>query len=50
MERVHMNHMRDLIYRVRSGQSDRGIAKDLGLSRDTVLTADMFDSDSGLSV
>lgn len=36
MERLHMNYLRDVIYRIRSGQSDRGIAKDLKLSRTTV--------------
>ena len=36
MESLHMNHWRDLIYRLRSGDSERRIAKDLGLSRTTV--------------
>jgi transposase len=31
-----MNHLRDLIHRLRAGESERGIAKDLGLSRPTV--------------
>ncbi len=36
MERLHMNHLRELIYRLRAGESQRRIAKDLGLSRTTV--------------
>jgi transposase len=36
MEQLHMNHWRDLIYRLRSGDSERQVAKDLGLSRTTV--------------
>jgi transposase len=36
MERLHMNYLRDLVHRVRSGESDRRIAKDLGISRTTV--------------
>jgi hypothetical protein len=36
MERIHMNHLLDLIYRLRAGESERRIAKDLGLSRPTV--------------
>jgi transposase len=36
MERLHMNYLRDLIHRVRSGESDRRIARDLGVSRTTV--------------
>jgi transposase len=36
MGRLHMNYLRDLIHRVRSGESDRRIARDLGISRTTV--------------
>ena len=36
MERLHMNHLLDLIHRLRAGESERRIAKDLGLSRPTV--------------
>ena len=36
MERLHMNYLRDLIHRVRCGESDRRIATDLGISRTTV--------------
>lgn len=36
MERMHMNHMRELIHRLRSGESQRRIARDLHLSRATV--------------
>jgi transposase len=36
MERIHMNHLRELIYRLRAGESQRQIARDLGLSRTTV--------------
>jgi len=36
VERVHMNYIRDLIHRLRSGESERQIACDLGISRPTV--------------
>ena len=36
MERVHVNHLRELIYRLRAGESQRCIARDLRLSRTTV--------------
>jgi transposase len=36
MERLNMNYLRDLIHRVRLGESDRRIARDLGISRTTV--------------
>ena len=36
MERIHMNHLRELIYRLRAGESQRRIAKDLKMSRTTV--------------
>jgi transposase len=36
MERLHMNYLRDLIHRLRSGESDRRIARDLNISRATV--------------
>lgn len=36
MERLHMHHVRDVIYRLRQGDSERRIAADLGLSRPTV--------------
>ena len=36
MERIHMNYIRDILYRLRSGQSERAIAIDLGISRPTV--------------
>jgi len=36
MERLHMNHLRDLINRLRSGESERRIARDMDLSRTTV--------------
>jgi transposase len=36
MEQLHMNDIRDIYERVRRGQSDRGIAGDLHLSRVTV--------------
>lgn len=36
MEPLHMNQLRDLIHRLRSGESERRIAKDLGISRTTV--------------
>ena len=36
MERIHMNHLRELIYRLRAGESQRRIAEDLSMSRTTV--------------
>jgi len=36
MERIHVNHLRELIYRLRAGESQRRIARDLGMSRATV--------------
>lgn len=36
MERLHMNYVRDLIHRLRAGESERRIARDLGISRPTV--------------
>jgi len=36
MERIHMNHLRELIYRLRAGESQRRIAQDLSMSRTTV--------------
>jgi transposase len=36
MERLHMNYLHDLIYRLRAGESERRIAKDLNISRPTV--------------
>lgn len=36
MERIHMNLYKEIIYRIRSGESERSIARDLGISRPTV--------------
>ena len=36
MERIHVNHLREVIYRLRAGESQRRIAKDMDLSRTTV--------------
>jgi transposase len=36
MERLHMNYLRDVIYRLRCGESERRIARDVGISRITV--------------
>ncbi len=36
MERLHMNHLRDLIRRLRAGESERRIARDMCISRPTV--------------
>ena len=36
MERLHMNQLRDLIHRLRAGESERRIAQDLQISRPTV--------------
>ena len=36
MERLHMNYLRDIIYRLQAQESARQIARDLHLSRSTV--------------
>lgn len=36
MERLHMNHLRDIIHRLQAGESERRIARDMRLSRPTV--------------
>ncbi len=36
MERLHVNYLRELVHRLRLGQSERAIANDLSLSRNTV--------------
>ena len=36
MERLHVHYLRDLIYRLRTGASQRAVARDLGLARMTV--------------
>lgn len=36
MERLHVHYLRDLIYRLRAGASQRAVARDLGLARMTV--------------
>jgi response regulator of citrate/malate metabolism len=36
MEHIHMNHLRDLIRRLRAGESERRIAQDMRISRPTV--------------
>lgn len=36
MERIHMNQMRDLIQRLKKGESERRIAADMQVSRPTI--------------
>jgi len=36
MERIHMNLYKEIIYRLRSGESERNITRDLGISRPTI--------------
>lgn len=36
MERIHMNHLRDLIHRLKAGESERRIARDMQVSRPTI--------------
>jgi transposase len=36
MERIHVNHYKDIIYRLRAGESERQISRDLGICRQTV--------------
>ena len=36
MERIHMNHIRDIIHRLQQGQSERQICRDTRISRPTI--------------
>jgi len=36
MERIHRNHINDILHRLRCGESERQISQDLGISRLTV--------------
>ena len=36
MERIHMNYLKDILHRLRCGDSERQISRDLGISRPTV--------------
>ncbi len=36
MERIHMNHIRDIIHRLRQGQSERQICRDTHIARQTI--------------
>ncbi len=36
MERIHMNYLKDLLHRIRSGESDRCIAWDMKILCTTV--------------
>lgn len=36
MERIHMNIYKEIIYRLRAGESERRISRDLVISRQTV--------------
>ena len=36
MEHIHMNHLRDLIRRLKAGESERRISQDMRMSRQTV--------------
>ena len=36
MERIHVNYLREIIYRLRQGESERQISRDLGISRPTI--------------
>ena len=36
MERIHMNIYTEIIYRLRAGESERSISRDLDISRPTV--------------
>jgi len=36
MERIHMNIYKEIIYRTRAGESERSIARDMGISRPTI--------------
>ena len=47
MECLHMNYLRDLIHRVRAGESDRRITQDLGISRTTVRKYRQWAQDQG---
>jgi transposase len=47
MERLHMNYLQDVIYRLRAQESDRQIARDLNLSRLTVRKYRRWASEQG---
>jgi len=49
MERLNLNTIRDIVYRLRRGQSERGIAKDLGRSRHTAPALSLSCSGEGIS-
>ena len=36
MERIHVNYLREIIYRLRQGESERRISQDIGISRPTI--------------
>jgi hypothetical protein len=48
MERLHVHVLRDLIHRLRQGQSRRAVARDLRLSRLTVQKYARWAHDTGL--
>ena len=48
MERLNMHYLRDLIYRLRAGESERRVARDLGLSRGTVHKYRLWADEKGL--
>ena len=47
MERLHVKQIRDIVYRLRQGQSERQIARDLGMSRVTIHKYYMMALDQG---
>lgn len=47
MERLHMPDIQDILYRLRQGQSQRNIAKDLGHSRITIQRYHQFAHENG---
>lgn len=47
MERIHTNHLKDLIRRIRSGESDTHIAQDMRISRTTVRKCRLWAKEQG---
>jgi transposase len=48
MERIHVNYVKDILYRLRCGESERRISRDLGLSRPTVHKYRVMAEEEGL--
>ncbi len=47
MERLHVHYLRELVHRLRAGASQRAIARDLELARETVRKYAQLAADAG---